>query len=162
MSLPSDLPPQENSDTQWMLSALKLAQKAATIDEVPVGAIVVHNDQVIGSGHNQMISENNPCGHAEIIALRNAANTVNNYRLTGATLYVTLEPCLMCVGALTHARIKRLVFGCPEPKAGAIISQLQYDTLTFLNHRFQWQFGVAADTSRALLQTFFQQKRLAQ
>src|SRR6188768_1651489 len=120
-----------------MQEALALAKRADERGEVPVGAVVVLNGEVVGRGHNQPISSVDPTAHAEIVALRDAAQRVGNYRLTGATLYVTVEPCLMCVGALVHARIARLVYGAPEPKAGAIESAMQAHEHPALNHRLE-------------------------
>ena len=143
-----------------MRAALGEALKARDAFEVPVGAVVVLNDEVIGSGFNQPISSHDPTAHAEIIALRAAANSVGNYRLTGATMYVTVEPCLMCVGAMVHARIGLVVYGAPEPKAGAIQSMTNAHELAGLNHRLQAIGGVLEDQSRELLQEFFKDRRL--
>src|SRR3990167_11165131 len=107
---------------RWMQRALTLAKQAEKIGEVPVGAVLVFNDEIIGEGYNQPISQCDPTAHAEMIALRQGAKTLGNYRLLGTTLYVTLEPCVMCAGAMVHARISRLVFGAKDPKVGAIIS----------------------------------------
>ena len=148
-----------DSDDIWMRQALHLAQRAADLGEVPVGAIVVHDNTMIGSGHNAPISTNNPAGHAEIIALQQAAKHMQNYRLPNTTLYVTIEPCMMCLGAMTHARIKRLVFGSQEPKAGAVKSQLDYEALTFLNHRIEHLGGVLDTECSAIIKRFFKKKR---
>lgn len=142
-----------------MLLALEQARRAADAGEVPVGAIVVVNGTVVGTGFNQPISSLDPTAHAEIVALRAAAITVGNYRLTGATVYVTVEPCLMCVGAMVHARVGLVVYGATEPKAGAIESMTRAHELSGLNHRLTAQGGVFAEESRALLQAFFQQRR---
>lgn len=142
-----------------MLLALEQARRAADAGEVPVGAIVVVNGTVVGTGFNQPISSLDPTAHAEIVALRAAAITVGNYRLTGATVYVTVEPCLMCVGAMVHARVGVVVYGATEPKAGAIESMTRAHELPGLNHRLTAQGGVFAEESRALLQAFFQQRR---
>ena len=115
----------EKDDYYWMQQALLLAQQAADMDEIPVGAVVVKDNEIIGRGFNQPISLCDPTAHAEIQALRHAANHIGNYRLNGATLYVTLEPCGMCAGAIVHSRIARLVYGATEPKAGVIVSQTQ-------------------------------------
>ena len=144
-----------------MQAALAEAARAAAQDEVPIGAVVVLNDAIIGAGFNQPISSHDPTAHAEVIALRAAAKAVGNYRLTGATIYVTVEPCLMCVGAMIHARIGLVVYGAPEPKAGAIQSMTSAHQLDGLNHRLQVIGGVLEDDSRRLLQAFFQQKRLS-
>src|SRR5438105_2826749 len=127
-----------------MADALALAADAERAGEVPIGAVVVLGDRVIGRGWNQPISAHDPTAHAEIVALRDAGRTVGNYRLTGATLYVTVEPCLMCVGAIVHARIGTLVFGAADPKAGAIESTVRAHELPALNHRFIVVSGVMA------------------
>lgn len=142
-----------------MLLALEQARRAADAGEVPVGAIVVVNGTVVGTGFNQPISSLDPTAHAEIVALRAAAIKVDNYRLTGSTVYVTVEPCLMCVGAMVHARVGLVVYGATEPKAGAIESMTRAHELSGLNHRLTAQGGVFAEESRALLQAFFQQRR---
>ena len=144
------------SDRFWMRRALDAAQRARASGEVPVGAVVVdRDDNLIGSGHNAPISECDPTSHAEVAALRDACRTAGNYRLPGATLYVTIEPCTMCVGAMVHARIERLVFGAAEPKAGA--STLLDSTA------FNWQIavtgGVLAAECGQLLAEFFREKR---
>ena|SRR5690349_14180049 len=144
-----------------MRAALAEALKAREAGEVPVGAVVALNDTIIGAGFNQPISSHDPTAHAEVIALRNAAAAVGNYRLTGATMYVTVEPCLMCVGAMVHARVCLVVYGAPEPKAGAIQSMTSAHELAGLNHRLQVLGGVLEEDSRRLLQDFFQQKRLS-
>lgn len=144
-----------------MRAALAEALKAREAGEVPVGAVVVLNDAIIGAGFNQPISSHDPTAHAEIIALRAAARAAGNYRLTGATLYVTVEPCLMCVGAMVHARIGQVVYGAREPKAGALQSMTRAHELPGLNHRLQALGGILEDESRALLQDFFQQKRVS-
>ena len=144
-----------------MALALDEARKAQAAGEVPVGAVVVVDGEVIGAGFNQPISAHDPTAHAEIVALRAAAKHAGNYRLTGSTLYVTVEPCLMCVGAMVHARIGLVVYGAPEPKAGAIQSMTSAHELAGLNHRLQALGGVLEEDSRALLQDFFQQKRLS-
>lgn len=122
-------------DGHYMRIALELAASAAAAGEVPVGAVVVRDGQVIGRGWNRPISTCDATAHAEVVALREASLACGNYRLPGATLYVTIEPCTMCVGAMIHARIDRVVFGAPEPKAGALISQLQLTTAGHWNHR---------------------------
>jgi len=142
-----------------MRRALELAGDAAGAGEVPVGAIVVVDGVIVGEGFNQPIAAHDPTAHAEIVALRAAARALGNYRLTGATLYVTVEPCLMCVGALVHARIGLLVYGAPEPKAGAIESMTSAHELPGLNHRLTAVGGVLAEESRALLQQFFRDRR---
>jgi tRNA(adenine34) deaminase len=142
-----------------MRAALECARKAADAGEVPVGAVVVQEGRVIGEGFNQPISSNDPTAHAEIVALRAAAKSTANYRLTNATMYVTVEPCLMCVGAMIHARIAVVVFGTVEPNAGALRSMTNAHELAGLNHRLSVVEGVLADESRELLQQFFQARR---
>lgn len=147
------------ADRQWMSRALKLAEQAALDGEVPVGALIVRDDVCIGEGYNQPIGAHDPTSHAEIMALRDAASRVGNYRLPGATLYVTLEPCTMCFGAMMHARITRLVYGATEPRAGVCESQLQLPQATFFNHRMAVTGGVMAEPSAALLKQFFKARR---
>lgn len=142
-----------------MRRALDQARLAAAQGEVPVGAVVVIGDEVVGEGFNQPITTSDPTAHAEIVALRAAARATRNYRLTGATLCVTVEPCLMCVGAMVHARIGRLLFGATEPKGGAIVSVVRAHETPGLNHRFEVVGGVLAEQCRALIQEFFQAKR---
>ena len=142
-----------------MRLALDEAARADAAGEVPVGAIVVLDGEVVGRGFNHPIGAVDPTAHAEIAALRAAARAVGNYRLTGAVLYVTIEPCLMCVGALVHARIGTLVFGATEPKAGAVVSTTRALELPSLNHRVEVIGGVRADECRELVQAFFKAKR---
>jgi len=144
---------------RFMQAALGLARDAAAAGEVPVGAVVVTDGEVIGRGFNRPISTHDPTAHAEVVALRDAAVRLGNYRLTGATLYVTVEPCLMCVGAMVHARIGTLVYGAPEPKAGAITSTQRAHEHGALNHRMTIVSGVCAKESKALIQEFFAQRR---
>jgi len=144
----------------FMRAALAEAARAAMLDEVPVGAVIVRDGAIIGAGFNQPISSHDPTAHAEVVALRAAARAIGNYRLTGATLYVTVEPCLMCVGAMIHARIEQVVFGAVEPKAGAIQSMTNAHELPGLNHRLTSVGGILAEESRALLQQFFQARRV--
>ena len=139
--------------------ALQQAKRAAEQGEVPVGAVVVLDQQVIGSGYNRSIIDHDPSAHAEIMALRDAGVTLSNYRLNDATLYVTLEPCIMCAGAILHARIARLVFGARDPRAGAAGSQLNLLESRFLNHQSAVVAGVMAAQCRQLLQDFFAAKR---
>jgi tRNA(adenine34) deaminase len=146
------------ADRAWMRRALRLARAAAARGEVPVGAVVVAAGRRAGSGSNAPIRSIDPAAHAEIRALRRAARALGNYRLTGATLYVTLEPCLMCLGAMVHARIGRLVCGAPDPKVGAL-SLLARRRLAGLNHRFAITRGVLAAESSALLKDFFRRRR---
>ena len=149
------------TDTQYMRYALNRAIEAGERGEVPVGAIVVVDGEIVAEGFNQPISTNDPTAHAEIVALRRAAAELRNYRLTAATLYVTIEPCQMCVGAMVHARIARLVYGAPEPKAGAIESAMRAHEHPALNHRLEVIGGVLADESREVMQAFFQDRRRA-
>jgi tRNA(adenine34) deaminase len=147
------------ADNRWMQVAIQLAERAARQGEVPVGAVIVKDEKIIGEGWNQPISTNDPTAHAEIIAIRDAAARIENYRLTGATLYVTLEPCLMCAGAMVHARIERLVYGATDPKRGAINSTCNTFDSQGLNHIVQVEGGVMAIECGGLLQTFFREKR---
>jgi tRNA(adenine34) deaminase len=142
-----------------MRAALEQARLAAQAGEVPVGAVVVSDGDVAGAGFNQPIGSHDPTAHAEVVAIRAAAARVGNYRLTGATLYVTVEPCLMCVGAMVHARIGTVVFGATEPKAGAIVSTLAAHELPSLNHRMTAVGGVLEDDCREVIQTFFRERR---
>jgi tRNA(adenine34) deaminase len=142
-----------------MQRALDRAADAAAAGEVPVGAVVVLDGRVIGEGFNQPIASKDPTAHAEVVALRAAAQAIGNYRLTDATVYVTVEPCVMCVGAMIHARIGLVVFGATEPKAGALQSMASVHELDGLNHRMSTIGGVLADESRRLLQQFFQARR---
>jgi len=143
----------------WMRHALALAQKAEAHGEVPVGAVVVRDGIVIGQGFNQPILGNDPTAHAEIIALRDAASKVQNYRLPGSTLYVTIEPCTMCVGAIIHARVQTVVFGAVEPKAGALVSHLQLHSQYMYNHRPDIIQGVLEEQCSSLISGFFKTRR---
>ncbi len=143
----------------WMRQALMLAQQAADAGEVPVGAIVVQDDEIIGRGFNQPIRACDPTAHAEIVALRSASQFRNNYRLPDTTLYVTIEPCTMCLGAMIHARVDRLVFGAREPRAGAAVSQASVLDTQHYNHRMSFLEGVLADDCSALMQNFFKERR---
>jgi tRNA(adenine34) deaminase len=145
----------------FMRLALAQASRARDAGEVPVGAIVVLDDRVVGEGFNQPISSHDPTAHAEVVALREAARSIGNYRLTGATIYVTVEPCVMCVGAMVHARIGLVIFGAPEPKAGAIQSMTRAHELPGLNHKLEALGGVLESESRDLLQQFFQSRRVS-
>ena len=147
-------------DSQFIRAALVLAKRAQELGEVPVGAVVVLDSAVIGEGFNQPISSHDPTAHAEIVALRDAAARVGNYRLPGATLYVTIEPCQMCVGAMIHARVTRLVYGAPEPKAGAIESAMRAHEHPSLNHRLEATGGVLEDECRQVIQEFFRERRI--
>jgi tRNA(adenine34) deaminase len=147
-------------DDIFMERAIAQARLALARGEVPIGAVVVAGGAVVAEGFNQPIASTDPTAHAEIVALRRAASAAANYRLTGATLYVTVEPCLMCVGAAFNARIERLVYGADEPKFGAIRSVLRADELR-LNHRFEVTVGVREEECRALMVVFFREKRSA-
>ena len=142
-----------------MRAALDEARKAFAAGEVPVGAVVSMDGVIVGRGFNQPIGAVDPTAHAEIVALRDAARALGDYRLVGATLYVTIEPCLMCVGAMVHARVGTVVFGAPEPKAGAVVSTLAAHELPSLNHRMTAVGGVLEGECRAIIQEFFQARR---
>ena len=144
---------------EWMQVALGLAEEAARHDEVPVGAVVVRENQIIGRGFNQPISGHDPTAHAEIMALRDAAQTLGNYRLPGCTLVVTVEPCTMCAGALVHARIEQLIFGAREPRAGAVCSSSRALDNPGLNHKVTVIEGVLEKECKALMSAFFQERR---
>ena len=146
-------------DTSWMRRALELAQTAARAGEVPVGAVLVRDGQMLGEGWNHPVSGADPTAHAEIAALRAAASAVGNYRLPRSTLYVTIEPCAMCAGALVHARVERVVFAAREPRAGVIASNLQLLDAAFLNHRVRWEEGPCALEAATLMQEFFRSRR---
>ncbi len=148
-----------STDIEFMQQALSQAHYAESIDEVPVGAIIVKDNEVIATGFNQPITYHDPTAHAEIAAIRNAAQTLQNYRLNNTTLYVTLEPCVMCIGAILHARVKRLVFGACDPKAGAIQSIFQIADETRLNHRIEYSGGVLKQECGDLLRDFFKRRR---
>ena len=139
--------------------ALQEAMRARDAGEVPIGAVVSIDGTIVGRGFNQPIGSGDPTAHAEIVAIRQAARAVGNYRLTGAILCVTIEPCLMCVGALVHARIGTLVFGTPEPRTGAVTSTVRGGELPGHNHRFEVVAGVREEECRALIQEFFRQRR---
>ena len=155
-ALSDDLP-----ETRFMRIALQQAEQARAEGEVPVGAVVVRDGEVVAVGYNQPIGRHDPTAHAEIVALRAAAQAVGNYRLTDAALYVTVEPCLMCVGALVHARVREVVYGAAEPKTGALASAIRGQELPGLNHRFTVTGGVLEDDCRAIIQEFFRDKRRA-
>jgi tRNA(adenine34) deaminase len=142
-----------------MNAALEEARRARDAGEVPIGAVVSVDGEIVGRGFNQPISSGDPTAHAEIVAIRAAAARVGNYRLTGATLCVTIEPCLMCVGALVHSRIATLVYGAAEPKSGAVISTVRGGELPGHNHRFEVVAGVREDEGRMLMQEFFGARR---
>jgi tRNA(adenine34) deaminase len=144
-----------------MREALIEALRAEAAGEVPVGAVVVAGSKIVGRGYNRSIAAGDPTAHAEVVALRAAAEAVGNYRLPGMRLYVTVEPCVMCVGALVHARIGMLIYGAPEPKAGAVVSAIPALNHPALNHRVAVVAGVLEDECRSLLQGFFQGRRQA-
>ncbi|MGE8394621.1 tRNA adenosine(34) deaminase TadA [Pseudomonas sp. BIGb0427] len=146
-------------DQQFMRLALELAAQGAAMGEVPVGAVLVQHGQVIGRGFNCPISGSDPSAHAEMVAIRAAAQAASNYRLPGSTLYVTLEPCSMCAGLIVHSRINRVVYGALEPKAGVVQSQGQFFTQGFLNHRVLFEGGVLAEECGAILSEFFKARR---
>ena len=143
----------------FMDEALDQARRALAAGEVPIGAVLVIDDAIVARGYNQPISACDPTAHAEILVLRDAARAVGNYRLTNADLYVTLEPCLMCVGALVHARVKHVIYGAAEPKTGALVSTVRALDTPGLNHRFNVTGGVREETARELIQEFFREKR---
>ena len=149
-----------NSDENWMRYALQLAQQAALQGEVPVGAVLVQDDNILGEGWNQPISLNDPSAHAEMLAMRTAGQVAANYRLPNTTLYVTLEPCCMCAGAMIHARIARVVFGAYDPKTGAAGSLFSVLNDPRHNHQVQISGGVLAEECAELLRTFFRERRL--
>jgi tRNA(adenine34) deaminase len=146
-------------DELWMEEALRCAQRALGAGEVPVGAIVVCNGRIVGRGWNRNISDSDPTAHAEIVALREAGANIGNHRLGDCDLFVTIEPCAMCAGAMIHARIKRLVYGADDPKAGAVRSVIQVLNHPQLNHQIEVQSGVLAGRSAELLQAFFRSRR---
>jgi tRNA(adenine34) deaminase len=148
------------TDLQWMQEAIQLAQQAGQAGEVPVGAVVVQNGVIVGRGRNGPVGSHDPTAHAEVMALRDAANTLGNYRLEDCTLYVTLEPCTMCAGAIVNARLARVVYGASEPRTGAAGSVLDIFANTAINHQTQVTRGVLAEACRGLMQAFFKPKRL--
>ncbi len=147
------------SDEAWMRYAIRLAQRAEQQGEVPVGAIVVQDNRCIAEGWNIPITSHDPTAHAEVVAMRGAGIHVENYRLTEATLYVTLEPCVMCLGAMSHARIKRLVFGAYDVKRGAVCNALSLTDASFLNHKISWDGGVLETECADMLRDFFKARR---
>ncbi|HFD79601.1 MAG TPA: tRNA adenosine(34) deaminase TadA [Gammaproteobacteria bacterium] len=149
----------EANDVRWMQYALTLARRAADQGEVPVGCVIVHEGEIIGEGWNQPIATSDPTAHAEIVALRDAGRRRGNYRLSGATLYVTLEPCLMCAGAMVHARIARLVFGATDPKRGAVDSTAKAFETRGLNHRVEVSGGILESECATVLRDFFRERR---
>ena len=149
----------EHTHDWWMRQAYRYALVAKGNDEIPIGAVVVHDEMLVGSGYNQTISNQDPTAHAEIIALREAARTLGNYRLNDVSLYVTVEPCLMCAGAMIHARIGTLIYGTPEPRTGAVRSVICTLNHPSFNHRVSIVSGVLERESRTLMQEFFQNRR---
>jgi len=151
--------PFTETDNILMERAIHLAREAQSVGEVPVGALIFCEGEIIGEGWNRPILDHDPTAHAEITALREAGRTLQNYRLVGATLYVTLEPCVMCMGAISHARIQRIVYGATDPKRGAAGSALQLADADFLNHRIEVSGGLLEETCSALLLDFFRARR---
>ena len=147
------------NDQYWMARALELARHAEQQGEIPVGAVIIRDDELLGEGWNQPIIKHDPTAHAEVQALRNACNRIENYRLPDATLYVTLEPCIMCAGAILNARIKRVVYATKELKTGAVGSCFDIFNTQQLNHYVHCEHGVLADESSELLREFFKSRR---
>jgi len=147
------------SPEQFMDAALEQARLALAAGEVPIGAVLVVDDEIVARAFNQPISSCDPTAHAEVLVVRDAARTIGNYRLTSADVYVTLEPCLMCVGALVHARVRRVIYGAGEPKTGALVSTVRALDTPGLNHRFEVIAGVGEEAARELIQQFFREKR---
>ncbi|MFA5940833.1 MAG: tRNA adenosine(34) deaminase TadA [Sinimarinibacterium sp.] len=156
---PSRSPEQRTRDEVYMRHALMLAHRAQAQGEVPVGAVVVHGQRIVGEGWNQPIGAHDPSAHAEMVALRQAAQRLGNYRLLDTTLYVTLEPCVMCAGAIVHARVAHLVFGAWDPKAGAVRSVYDVIARPRLNHIVEWQGGVLEQECGDALRAFFRARR---
>lgn len=147
------------SDTQFMLQALAEARAGAEAGEVPIGAVLAHDDKILARSSNRTIRDNDPTAHAEIVILREAARLLSNYRLSGATMYVTLEPCAMCAGAMIQARIAKLIYGADDPRGGAVRSCFEVLSHPRLNHRVEVASGILAEESSALLQSFFAARR---
>ena len=154
---PETRPP--DTDELFMEEALRAAQRALEAGEVPVGAVVVHDGKIIGRGGNRNLTDSDPTAHAEMVALRQAGAVLGNHRLEGCELFATIEPCAMCAGALVHARLKRLVYGADDPKAGAVHSVMQVLNYPSLNHRMEVRAGVLAGRCAELLQSFFRSRR---
>ncbi|WP_443190402.1 tRNA adenosine(34) deaminase TadA [Pseudomonas indica] len=148
-----------SQDERFMREALELARQGAVLGEVPVGAVLVLNGEIVGRGFNCPISRHDPSAHAEMVAIRAAAEALVNYRLPGSTLYVTLEPCSMCAGLIVHSRIQRVVYGATEPKAGVVVSRGQFFAQEFLNHRVLIEGGLLAEECGAVLSEFFKARR---
>jgi tRNA(adenine34) deaminase len=159
LAMTNDEQPTSASDEFWMEEALRAAQRALEAGEVPVGAVVVHAGQIVGRGWNRNLTDSDPTAHAEIIALREAGAKLGNHRLGDCELFATIEPCPMCAGALVHARLKRLIYGADDPKAGAVQSVIEVLNHPKLNHRMEVRRGVLAGRSAELLQTFFRARR---
>lgn len=149
----------ETTAEHWMRLALQQAEQARAAGEVPVGAVIVADDRQLAAGYNRTITDTDPTAHAEIVVIRQAAGLMGNYRLTDCDLYVTLEPCIMCLGACVQARIRRLVFGTTDPRWGCLGSRLDLRAPELFNHAIAFTGGILADDCRALLQDFFQQRR---
>ncbi len=156
VSIESELMPEFE---HWMMEAMKQAEQAAGLGEVPVGAVVVIADELIGKGYNRTISKSDPTAHAELEALRDAARQLGNHRLAGSTVFVTVEPCTMCAGALVHARVQRLVFGAREPRAGAVCSTAEVLANPNLNHKVEVVEGVCAAECGEMMSAFFRNRR---
>lgn len=159
MQVPSIKPNEEVDDHYWMQQALMQAKKAVEVDEVPIGAVLVKDNELIAASYNQPIINHDPSAHAEISCLRLAGQKLENYRLPGTTMYVTLEPCAMCAGALIQARVARLVFAAHEPRSGAVESVFEILNNAQLNHRMEISSGILADESSTLLKNFFKARR---
>ena len=149
-----------NKELYFMERALAQAQKAYEEDEVPVGAVLIIDNEIVAEGHNQPIGTNDPTSHAEINVIRKAAKELNNYRLENSSIYVTLEPCLMCCGAMIHARIENLIFSTKDPKSGAVVSNSRALDFNFTNHKINYSQGLLSEESSKLLKQFFANKRL--
>lgn len=149
----------EPNDEHWMRLALEQARLGAAVGEVPVGAVLVRDGVLLAAGYNQPIAAHDPTAHAEIEVLRKAALALGNYRLSGSTLYVTIEPCTMCAGAMIHARVARLVYGAPEPRSGAVCSHFRLLDADVYNHGIQYEGGVLAAESSTLMTEFFRERR---
>ena len=149
----------DKQDESWMAEALAEANRAQAAGEVPVGAVVVFEGKIVGHGHNRVIQDSDPTAHAEVVALREAAAKLGNYRLSGCELFVTIEPCAMCAGAIVHARVKSLVYGTDDPKAGAVRSVLGVLNHPQLNHKVEVRSGVLQERCAQLLKEFFRSKR---
>ena len=149
-----------NKELYFMERALAQAQKAYEEDEVPVGAVLIIDNEIVAEGHNQPIDTNDPTSHAEINVIRKATKELNNYRLENSSIYVTLEPCLMCCGAMIHARIENLIFSTTDPKSGAVVSKSRALDFNFTNHRINYSQGFLSEESSDLLKKFFAKKRL--